>query len=209
MALIQCVECGEKVSDFAPACPKCGYSTRSLGKRDRRLPSGQEPGSRLAIVYSVLASAGPIAFILGLALLSFSNSVVEVVGVLFCVAGGASVLAAPVVFCVWLYRAWRVASREPDDPTPGMAVGLMFVPFFNLYWIFKVIPGLSSALQRELQARNPSHNHGAGYGVGIAACVVSLVPYVNLISFILFIVWVNLANRAMNQLILLETPNRK
>jgi len=29
MALINCPECGEKISDKAIMCPKCGYSTRS------------------------------------------------------------------------------------------------------------------------------------------------------------------------------------
>ena len=44
------------------------------------------------------------------------------------------------------------------------AVGLLFVPVFGIYWFFRVIPGLSSALTRSIEARAPNENASAGYG---------------------------------------------
>lgn len=30
MALIKCLECGQKISDAAKSCPHCGYKTKKL-----------------------------------------------------------------------------------------------------------------------------------------------------------------------------------
>jgi len=35
-----------------------------------------------------------------------------------------------------LYRAWHVIQAGGAKTTPGKAVGFMFIPYFNLYWMF-------------------------------------------------------------------------
>jgi len=184
-----------------------------------------QPGTALVVVNSIMMPSGLIAFILGIVLFSTSyyygydsnyyglgkggyayrtDHTKEGFGVLFILLGIGAELAAVVLFIIWLYRAWSVVSRPEDDPTPGMAIGLLFVPFFNFYWMFRVIPGLSAVLQRELHKRDPARHHGAGWGVGLAACIVALIPYVNVASVVLFPVWLNLANNAINRLVVAE-----
>lgn len=37
MALIQCPDCGNMISENADSCPKCGYSLKSVRERGERL----------------------------------------------------------------------------------------------------------------------------------------------------------------------------
>lgn len=55
-----------------------------------------------------------------------------------------AILASAVMNMVFLYRAWA-AIRSPFTTSPGSAVGLLFVPLFNFYWIFQAFPGMASA----------------------------------------------------------------
>jgi hypothetical protein len=121
-------------------------------------------------------------------------------GIFLCVLAGAAWLTASILFLIWLYQAWNVVPLEYGGPSPGLAAGLRLVPFFNLYWIFRVIPGLSGALQRALKDRDPTYQGGAGFGLGLTACVLGLLGG-GVISTILFLIWINLANGAKNQLI--------
>jgi hypothetical protein len=126
-------------------------------------------------------------------------------GVFFCLLASVAWLVAAILFLLWLSRAWSIVPPEYEGPPPGMVVGLLCVPFFNLYWMFRVIPGLSTALQRMLRGQERSRPLGTGFGVGVAACIVALIPFVNAVSLaILFPLWLNLANRAKNRVIELE-----
>ena len=41
------------------------------------------------------------------------------------------------------YRAWKSIQDDHARTTPGKAVGFLFIPFFNLYWMFPAIWGFS------------------------------------------------------------------
>ncbi len=100
-----------------------------------------------------------------------------------------------------IHRMWSAVARSEEDPTPEAAVGLLVVPFFNLYWMFRAVPGLSAALERELRKRDPSRRHSTGWFEGLAACTLFCIPCLNLASPIAFVVWLNMANNATNRLI--------
>lgn len=53
-----------------------------------------------------------------------------------------ALLVATIFFCINLYRAWRCLQPGGAQTTPGKAIGLMFIPFFNIYWVFVAINGL-------------------------------------------------------------------
>lgn len=42
-----------------------------------------------------------------------------------------------------LYHFWQINQDGNSYTTPGRAVGFMFIPVFNIYWIFRAFPGLS------------------------------------------------------------------
>jgi hypothetical protein len=80
-------------------------------------------------------------------------------------------------------------------------VGLLFVPFFNLYWMFRAIPGLSSAIQQELKLVAPARSFSAGWVPGLAACILALIPYAQPVAICFFLAWMLIANHAINRLV--------
>jgi hypothetical protein len=42
------------------------------------------------------------------------------------------------------YRMWTAIQDGQARMTPGRAVGYLFIPFFNFYWVFQVIVGFAS-----------------------------------------------------------------
>lgn len=51
-------------------------------------------------------------------------------------------LLSGIFFCINVHRAWACLQPGGAKTTPGKAVGFMFIPFFNLYWVFVAINGL-------------------------------------------------------------------
>lgn len=86
-------------------------------------------------------------------------------------------LISSILTLVYIFRAWKCL--EPGGmarTSPGAAVGLMFVPFFNLYWIFQAIHGLSVDWNRTVDAypdiaRAPK----LAEGMFLTYCITSLV----------------------------------
>ncbi|MCX5647779.1 MAG: hypothetical protein NTX40_01590 [Planctomycetota bacterium] len=56
------------------------------------------------------------------------------IGILALVYGG-------VVYFILLYKMWAAIPKDRARMSPAAAVGLLFVPLFNLYWYFQVIYG--------------------------------------------------------------------
>ena len=55
----------------------------------------------------------------------------------------AMVLAGMITPMVLVYRMWSAIQDGETKPSPVAALGLLFVPFFNLYWIWRVYPGFA------------------------------------------------------------------
>lgn len=53
-------------------------------------------------------------------------------------------VVANILFLRMLYRAWAALPSSRARTTPGKAVGYLFIPFYHLYWGWKVIPGFAS-----------------------------------------------------------------
>ena len=48
-----------------------------------------------------------------------------------------------VVMLVLWYKAWEAIQDGQARTTPGKAVGFLFIPLFNLYWMFQAIHGFA------------------------------------------------------------------
>ncbi|GAG92170.1 unnamed protein product, partial [marine sediment metagenome] len=77
---------------------------------------------------------------------------------LFIVLGAFVAIYATVVMCIMVYKMWKAIQDGHARTTPGKAVGLMFVPFFNFYWVFQAYWGFSqdynSYIERHSMATN-------------------------------------------------------
>ena len=76
---------------------------------------------------------------------------------------------------MWIYGAWSDVPRPrrvEQDVTPGGAVGRLFIPAFNLYWLFAVNQKLCTAIDRELV--------GAGQRPAAPVTLAVLAPAVHI-----------------------------
>lgn len=51
--------------------------------------------------------------------------------------GCAAILYGASIWYVLLYKAWSIIQDGNASTTPEKAVGFIFIPFYNFYWIFK------------------------------------------------------------------------
>ena len=51
------------------------------------------------------------------------------------------------------YRLWKLLPKGIAQTTPGKAVGFLFIPFFNFYWISVSYLGLSKGMNEMLRQR--------------------------------------------------------
>jgi hypothetical protein len=72
----------------------------------------------------------------------------------------------------------RLPRAAHNDPSSGKAIGFTFIPYYNLYWIFFNSLRLSDRLT--LQFRLRGLRDSAPRGMLLAACIVGVIPYVNL-----------------------------
>lgn len=88
--------------------------------------------------------------------------------------------ASAIVFAVLLYQMWKVVQDGYASVSPGSAVGLLFVPIFNLFWLFIAIRGLAHECNQVIQ-RHGYNARPAPVGLALAYCICLLIPWLNLV----------------------------
>jgi hypothetical protein len=58
-----------------------------------------------------------------------------------------------IILLLLVHRMWRALPAATARTTPGKAVGFLFIPLFNLYWIFQVFWGFARDYNRTVAAR--------------------------------------------------------
>jgi hypothetical protein len=100
------------------------------------------------------------------------------------VVGALLTLYAEIVFLVLLYKAWACIQDGRARTTPGKAVGFLFIPLFNLYWIFRAIPGFADDYNSYLDRANISAKRltkGSLQALAVLS-VLALIPKLGLIA---------------------------
>ena len=90
------------------------------------------------------------------------------------------------VLAVLVHRMWKAIQFGGARLTPGKAVGLCFVPFFNFYWFFPAIGGWAKEYNRVLAERRlglPRMSEGLALAVP-ASVLLCLVPYCQVIPML-------------------------
>ena len=85
---------------------------------------------------------------------------------------------------IWLnLMHGKMPKIRHDDPSAGKAIGFLFIPFFNLYWVFFTYCRLCDRINEQRQ------NHGlppsVPKGLAIAVCIVMLIPYVGILCWLI------------------------
>jgi hypothetical protein len=106
---------------------------------------------------------------------------------------------------ILLYRYWRVMQPYTSRTTPGKAVGYLFIPFFNLYWMFVAYHGLAKAIDAYIdghpgtQAPRPETPMIL---VMVILLAVSFVPYLGSLAGLGLIVLFYLSKLRLNNSII-------
>lgn len=105
-------------------------------------------------------------------------------------AGSIMSLLGAICGMVYLHRAWTILRWSMPRTTPGKAVGLLFVPFYSLYWIFVAYRGLAEDWNRTM-ATYPdltlAPRMNDGLFLAFCICVVTIVgaPFAPILWFIM------------------------
>ena len=86
-----------------------------------------------------------------------------------------------------------------DDFGAGQAIGYLFIPFFNFYWIFVFWLRLADRINFQFRLRNMPPP--VTRGLVLTAVIIGIIPYVGLISFLfLYPIVIGEVQGACNQL---------
>jgi hypothetical protein len=104
-------------------------------------------------------------------------------GTLILLAGALINIASVIPMYMYLYRAW--SCLKPGGlarTTPGAAIGYLFIPFFNLYWIFQAFLGLAKDWNRTVSTYSDLKTAPRmPEGVFLTFCIGCFIPPVSFI----------------------------
>ncbi len=113
-----------------------------------------------------------------------------------------------VMWYVLIYKMWSALPSGWGRTTPGKAVAFMFVPLFNVYWLFQVWWGWAQDYNRFVSENNAPVPR-MPEGLALTMCIlvfVSAIPLINLFSGIaLLIVQIILVSKVINAINALST----
>jgi len=111
-----------------------------------------------------------------------------------------------VVGAMLIYKMWAAIQDGRARTTPGMAVGLMFVPCFNIYWMFQVYWGWTKDYNLFIDREGlnvPRMNENIALTICILTCC-SVIPCLGalagLANMVLMIMFLNSAIDGVNAL---------
>ncbi len=147
----------------------------------------------IAFLLSFIGTAISAAVFVGL--FSDSRSAGVTSGIIGAFVAVAFLVLHLVYFCKFHYRCWCVANARTgsQEVSPAQAVGLLFVPIFNIYWYFRSYSTLSQMLAKAIQPLDYDPRFRPNTSTAQALCilnVVSVIPYIGtLISLANLILW--------------------
>jgi hypothetical protein len=121
-----------------PALPQFATVRQFPGDRKRNIKSLQGLFIAWLVVFA-LATILP-----DFSILFLSKGLYSVPPIITGITG----VAAGVLSFIIFGRCWRIVQDGNASMSVGKAIGFMFIPFFNFYWIFPAIHGLSDELNR-------------------------------------------------------------
>jgi hypothetical protein len=130
--------------------------------------------------------------------------------ILLILLGCAAILFGATIWYLLLYRAWSVIQDGNASTTPEKAVGFLFIPFFNFYWIFKAWYGFAQDYNRYIALHGLSAPK-LGKSLFLAFCILficSAVPFLSYLAGLpflaIFIITANKTIDTVNSLMTLQ-----
>lgn len=153
---IHCTRCFAEIPNVDSFCPVCGLAWN--GERKQKIVTCFRVyciGLAVTFLHSVAQF-----FLHGHFLVSFA------VGML----SGIVWIIAYIYTLIFLYQCWSLIPKKARRASPGQYVGFLFIPVYQLYWMFPAYYGLVKSQNALL----PEKKHGNG---GLVL-IFLIVPYV-------------------------------
>ena len=91
-----------------------------------------------------------------------------------------------ILFLVILYRSWKVIQDGTPRTTPGKAIGFLFIPFFNIYWLFIATVGLVKDMNKYANERGIT-GIKVSKKIALSHYILLLLSYIPFISILTII----------------------
>jgi|GEM_PF-3359113 len=111
-------------------------------------------------------------------------------GSLITLTGEIFLIYASIYWLIALYRAWHVIPDAYARTTPGKAVGFLFIPLFNIYWIFVAIMGLADDA-RDFLNRAGVMEEKIGTGLSTAYPIMFIVAQMGSFAGMMVLIFIN------------------
>ncbi len=85
---------------------------------------------------------------------------------------------------IYVYRMWQVVEGKTGRTTPGKAVGFLFIPLFNFYWLFQAFYGWSRDYNRLIETEGPADAPRVPTGVFLPWCILAVVGAIPILNWI-------------------------
>ncbi|MBV6879037.1 hypothetical protein NG800_003100 [Epilithonimonas ginsengisoli] len=96
----------------------------------------------------------------------------------------------PYIFYILTLQSTLKEIKFENRTLSDGSLWLLLLPIFNLIWHFIVVNKIASSLANEARSRNLNLGEiKPGQSIGIAMCILNMIPYLNVIGFILWIVY--------------------
>ncbi|MFO8055683.1 MAG: DUF4328 domain-containing protein [bacterium] len=120
---------------------------------------------------------------------------------LFYVLGLAVMLYAAIVTLVFVYKMWKAIQPANPRTTPGKAVGFLFIPIFNFYWIFVAFHGYTKDFNNYVGRPALPENLALAYCILVLVSIIPLINFITSIAvIIIFALLISKICDAVNQL---------
>jgi hypothetical protein len=148
--------------------------------------------------------------------LSYAGTWALVSSILLLLLGCAAILFGATIWYLLLYRAWSAIQDGDASTTPEKAVGFIFIPFYNFYWIFKAWYGFARDYNRyierhDLNTPKLEESLFLGFCILFICVMVPFLSYLAALPFLaIFIITADKTIDAINGLLALqaETVNK-
>jgi hypothetical protein len=90
------------------------------------------------------------------------------------------ILLATIFHLMLVYKIWDSIRDGNPRMSPGKAVGFLFIPFFNIYWLFQVYPGFATDYNNYLKQKGiQAPPLSQGLMTAMAIFILLFIPLVN------------------------------
>lgn len=195
------------VSTMASDAPTNPYAFSGGNVADQ--PPANKPGNLLAAAAIGVYWIGMLIPIVGGAIIGFTRSDPKMlttrspIGIGLFEVTLLVLFAGYLLFQIWLCKMWSLVPKKHGGIHFALVFLLQLIPCFNIYWLIRVIPGLSIALASMRREQEPKAREDAGLGLAIAFLASTIIAYfftpMILITSILMSIWIVVANNAKNR----------